>query len=220
LTASGNVDTSTLEAVTDGQGPGAMDRPFNSKVSGADGATTEQGSIDGVGLAWVGPPIVDTKAATALDFISDYLFRDETGVVSRAMDALKGSTYVSGQFVTLNDPGVMLVTISGDDTKTAKERVITELQKLEQPLDAKTFTAAREAFLYHIAADTQTPQGLADNLGWYTAEGNGTYAPGDTAGSYEGAARSLDPQYVAGIVQRYLKEPVVVNLVTAKASAS
>ncbi|HZY98209.1 MAG TPA: insulinase family protein [Candidatus Baltobacteraceae bacterium] len=220
LTASGNVDATTLEAVTDGQGSGSMDRPFNSKLSGADGATTEQGTIDGVGLAWVGPPIVDTKAATALDFISDYLFRDESGIVSKAMDAVKGSTYVSGQFVTLNDPGVMLVTISGDDTKTAKERVITELQKLEQPLDSKAFAAAREAFLYHIAADTQTPQGLADNLGWYSAEGNASYAPGDTGGLYENAARSLDPQYVAGIVQRYLKEPVVINLVQAKASAS
>lgn len=220
LTASGNVDSNTLAAVTDGQGPGAMDRPIGSKLSGATGDSTAQGAIDGVGLAWVGPPIVDTKAATALDFIADYLFRDETGVVSKDMDALKTSTYVSGQFVTLNDPGVMLVTISGDDTKSAKQRVIDELQKLEQPLDAKTFAAAREAFLYHIASDTQTPQGQADNLGWYSVEGNASYAPGDTGGQYENTARSLDPQYVAGIVQRYLKEPVVVNLVTARASAS
>lgn len=220
LTASGNVDTSTLEAVTDGQGTGSMDRPVGSKLSGASGASTEQGSVDGLGLAWVGPPIVDTKAATALDFIADYLFRDETGVVSKAMDSLKSSTFVSGQFVTLNDPGVMLVTISGDDTKTAKQRVIDELQRLEQPLDAKTFAAAREAFLYHIASDTQTPSGQADNLGWYSVEGNAAYAPGDTHGEYETTARSLDPQYVAGIVQRYLKEPVVVNLVQAKASSS
>ncbi|HEY1978331.1 MAG TPA: insulinase family protein [Candidatus Baltobacteraceae bacterium] len=220
LTVSGNVDTSTLEAVTDGQGNGSMDRPFNSKLSGSNGASTEQGSVDGVGLAWVGPPIVDTKAATALDFVADYLFRDETGVVSKALDALKSSTYVSGQFVTLNNPGVMLVTISGDDTKSAKQRVIDELQRLAQPLDAKTFAAAREAFLYHLASDTQTPQGQADNLGWYSAEGNASYAPGDTGGEYESTARSLDPQFVAGIVQRYLKEPVVVNLVTAKASAS
>lgn len=220
LTASGNVDASTLEAVTDGQTSGSMDRPINSKLSGATGASIEQGSIDGVGLAWVGPPIVDTKAATALDFIADYLFRDETGVVSKALNSLKTSTFVSGQFVTLNDPGVMLVTISGDDTKTAKQRVIDELQKLGQPLDAKTFAAAREAFLYHIASDTQTPGGQADNLGWYSAEGNASYAPGDTNGEYENTARSLDPQFVAGIVQRYLKEPVVVNLVTAKASAS
>ena len=220
LTASGNVDTSTLEGVTDGQGNGAMDGPYNSKLSGTSGAATEQGSVDGVGLAWVGPPISDTKAATALDFVADYLFRDNTGVVAKAMDLLKTPTYVSGQFVTLNDPGVMLVTISGDDTKTAKQRVIDELQKLDRPLDAKTFAAAREAFLYHIASDTQTPQGQADNLGWYSAEGNASYAPGDTGGQYVNAARSLDPQYVAGIVQRYLKEPVVVNLVTAKASAS
>jgi predicted Zn-dependent peptidase len=220
LVAAGNVDTSTLEAITDGNGAGSMDRPFNSPLSGTSGATTAQGSIDGVGLAWVGPSIADTKAATALDFVADYLFRDETGVVSKAMDALKTSTFVSGQFVTLNDPGVMLVTISGDDTKSAKLRVMDELQKLAHPLDARTFAAAREAFLYHIAADTQTPQGQADNLGWYNVEGNPSYAPGDSRGEYEAAARTLDPQYVAGVVQRYLKEPVVVNLLTAKASAS
>ncbi|MBV8655925.1 MAG: insulinase family protein [Candidatus Eremiobacteraeota bacterium] len=220
LTVAGNVDASSLDAITDGQGNGSMDQPFGSPLAGAGGDTTAPGAVDGVGLAWVGPPIADTKAATALDFVADYLFREETGVVSKAMDALKSSTYVNGQFVTLHDPGVMLVTISGDDPKIAKQRVLDELQKLEQPLGAAAFGAAREAFLYHIVSDTQTPQGQADNLGWYAAEGNASYAPGDASNQYESAARALDPAYVAEIVRRYLKQPAVVNLVTSKESAS
>jgi predicted Zn-dependent peptidase len=220
LTVAGNVDPSSLDAVTDGHPAGAMDLPFGSQLGSTGGTTNAAGAIEGVGLAWVGPPIDDPKAATALDFVADYLFRDETGVVSQEMQALKGSTFVSGQFITLHDPGVMLVTISGDNPAAGKERVLAALQKLERPLDATTFAAAREAFLYHIAADTQTPQGQADNLGWYTVEGNASYAPDASGGEYETQARSLDPQYVAGVVARYLKEPVVVNLVTAKESAS
>ena len=52
-------------------------------------------------------------------------------------------------------------------------------------MDGQTFDAAREAFLYHVATDTQTPQERADNFGWYTVEGNLEYAPGIVNGSYE-----------------------------------
>jgi hypothetical protein len=84
---------------------------------------------------------------------------------------------------------------------------------MQQPMETQTFNGAREAFLYHVAADTQTPQQRSDNLGWYTVEGNLEYAPGISNGSYEQSARSLDPQYVAGIVRRYLHDPVIVDLV-------
>ena len=107
----------------------------------------------------------------------------------------------------------MIVTIGGAHEKQAEERVLAELSALQQPLDKKTFDAAREAFLYHVASDTQTPQERADNLGWYTAEGNLGYAPGMSNGSYEETARALDPQYVADIVRRYLGKPVVVDLI-------
>jgi predicted Zn-dependent peptidase len=69
-----------------------------------------------------------------------------------------------------------------------------------------------EAFLYHVASDTETPQQRADNLGWYAVEGNPSYAPGDASEEYQQAARSLDPQYVADIVRRYLMQPVSVKL--------
>lgn len=213
LTLTGNVDASSITAVTDGGGPGSMDAPFDSKLAGAPSSTTAAGAVDGVGLAWVGPPIADQKAATALDFIADYLFREETGIVSRVLDRADSDALVLGQFITLHDPGVMVVTIGGSKEKQTEKSVLDALSALEQPMDAKTFDAAREAFLYHVATDTQTPQQRADNLGWYSAEGSLDYAPGLTQGNYEQAARALDPQYVAEIVRRYLHNPVIVDLV-------
>jgi predicted Zn-dependent peptidase len=218
LTLTGNVDASSISAVTDGSGDSAMDAPYDSVLSGATGTTTAAGSVQGVGLAWVGPPIADQKAATALDFVADYLFRDETGVVTRAIGA--HDAYVMGQFITLHNPGIMLVTIGGSDQKTAKQQVLDQLSKMESPLDAQTFGAAREAFLYHIASDTQTPQAQADNLGWYAVEGSEGYAPGDAGGEYERNARTLDPQYVSEVVRKYLTTPITVNLITGAPKGS
>jgi predicted Zn-dependent peptidase len=215
LTLTGNVDVSSLGAVTDGNGNGNMDSPYDSTLSRSPVSATATGSIDGVGLAWVGPPISDEKAATALDFIADYLFRERTGVVARGLDESHGDALVAGQFITLHDPGVMVVTIGGDREKQTEQRVMAALQALQQPMDQQTFDAAREAFLYHVATDTQTPQERADNLGWYTVEGNLQYAPGITSGSYERAARTLDPQYVADIARRYLHNPVIVDLIAS-----
>jgi predicted Zn-dependent peptidase len=213
LTLTGNVDASSVTAVTDGNGPGAMDPPFDSKLAGVPNSATVAGAVDGVGLAWIGPPIADQKAATALDFIADYLFREQTGVVSKVLDRSQSDALVLGQFITLHDPGVMVVTIGGSNEKQTEKNVLDALDALQHPMDVQTFNAAREAFLYHVAADTQTPQQRADNLGWYTAEGALDYAPGIANGNYEQAARSLDPQYVADVVRRYLRKPVIIDLV-------
>ncbi len=212
LTLSGNVDPSNISAVTDGSA-GAMDAPYDSKLAQVPTSATATGAVDGIGLAWTGPPISDEKAATALDFVADYLFREQTGVVSKQLDHSRSDALVVGQFITLHDPGVMVVTIGGDHGKQAEQRVLEALTALQQPLNRQTFDAAREAFLYHVAADTQTPQERADNFGWYTVEGNLDYAPGIVNGAYERAARELDPQYVADVVRRYLGKPVVVDLV-------
>jgi predicted Zn-dependent peptidase len=216
LTLTGNIDASSISAVTDGGTAGGMDAPYDSALAQPPVSATQTGVVDGVGLAWIGPPISDEKAATALDFIADYLFRDQTGVVSRTLDQLQSDALVSGQFITLHDPGVMVVTIGGDHEKQAEQQVLAALAALQQPLDRQTFEAAREAFLYHVAADTQTPQERADNFGWYTVEGNLNYAPGIANGSYERTARELDPQYVAEIVRRYLGKAVVVDLVATE----
>lgn len=217
LALTGNVDASSIGAVTDGSSDTGMDPPFDSTLSGFSGETTAAGAIPGVGMAWVGPPISDRKAATALDFLADYLFRDETGVVTKSLDASKADAYAIGQFITLHDPGVLLVTIGGSDANSAKTSILERVRALTQPMDAQAFAAAREAFLYHIASDTQTSQEQADNLGWYAVEGAPSYAPGDAGGEYETLARQLDAKYVAQIAARYLTPaPATVNLITVE----
>ena len=207
-----------LTGITTAQVSGYAKRAFRAAnavltLAGMPVSTTAVGAVDGVGLAWIGPPIADQKAATALDFVADYLFREQTGVVSKVLDRSQSDALVIGQFITLHDPGVMVVTIGGSHEKQTEKNVMDALEALQQPMDAQAFNAAREAFLYHVAADTQTPQERADNLGWYTVEGNLEYAPGIAHGNYEQAARALDPQYVAEVVRHYLRKPVVVDLI-------
>lgn len=214
LALTGNVDASSIGAVTDGNGESAMDPPFDSTLSGFSGEKNASAAVGGVGLAWVGPPISDGQAATALDFVADYLFRDQTGTVSKALEGGKTDAFAFGQFITLHDPGILLVTIGGDDAKSAKDEVVRQLQQMARPMDPQAFAAAREAFLYHIASDTETSQAQADNLGWYAVEGAPDYAPG--GGQYEALARKLDPAYVASVVSRYLSAtPAVVTLTVA-----
>jgi predicted Zn-dependent peptidase len=208
----GNVDASLLDAVTAGT-PGSPDAPIASSLASAPADKTIDAAVTGEGLAWTGPPISDERAATALDFIADYLFRDETGLVTKQLDPT-GDDYVNGQFITLHDPGIMLVTIGGSKPADVESKVLAAISALQTPLDPTSFAAAREAFIYHLAADSQEPLEQADNLGWYAAEGNSSYAPSDSASTYWKAARSLDPDYVASIVKKYLAHPVVVHLIT------
>jgi predicted Zn-dependent peptidase len=118
----------------------------------------------------------------------------------------------------MHDPGVMVVTIGGDHAEAARDRVLGALSAMRTPMDAQTFNAAREAFLYHIASDTETPQERADNLGWYGVEGNPAYAPGIVDGTYARSVRALDPAYVADVVKHYLATPVVVNMQAKESS--
>jgi predicted Zn-dependent peptidase len=109
----------------------------------------------------------------------------------------------------------MLVTIGGSNADKQRTAVIDAVSALAKPMDAKTFAAAREAFLYHIASETQLPIQQADNLGWYAAEGNPNYAPSLAKSTYWDAARALDPDFVASVVRKYLSKPVTVNLTSA-----
>lgn len=219
LTLTGNIDPSFVGAVTAGNGGGG-DAPIDSVVATSPPAqSVVPSTVPGVGMAWVGPAIADERSATAMDFIADYLFREDTGVFSKAVDP-SGGDYVSGQFITLHHPGVMLVTVGGKKSADLQRRVMDELAKLQQPLDARTFAAAREAFLYHLASDTQLPEQQADNLGWYASEGNAAYAPSDPQSTYWNLARSLDPGFVASVVRQYLAHPVVVQLQATESKES
>ena len=124
----GNVDVSLMDAVTAGA-PGNADSPIPSSLASPPVDKTINAAVTGEGLAWTGPPIADERASTALDFIADYLFRDQTGVVSKALDPT-GDAYVNGQFITLHDPGVMLVTIGGSKPADVETKVLAAITSL------------------------------------------------------------------------------------------
>ena len=90
-----------------GASAGAADRPTREPLR-------RTGIITGTGLGWLGPPIADEGAATALDFLADALFAPKTGIVAEGA-AAAARRRVTGKFVTYHDPGVFLVTITGDD---------------------------------------------------------------------------------------------------------
>ncbi|MBV9402767.1 MAG: insulinase family protein [Candidatus Eremiobacteraeota bacterium] len=196
-----------------GKSTGApMENPIDSIPARQTTSTTRSFAEDAVGYAWLGPPILDEKAATALDFIADYLFRAETGTVSQLSRQDAPDTFLSGQFITLHDPGVMMIEMAGKQVDRLQAHVEDQLQEIKRPLSQSTFDRARTAFQYHILSDTESPLAIADNFGWYAAEGDPLYAPSDDAGKYMQVTQSLDPAYVARIAQQYLGQPTVVRL--------
>ena len=175
-------------------------------------------SDGGVALGWAGPPIADEKAATAMDFLSDYLTHPTEGVVSKIVNAAAANADFSGQFVTLRNPGVFYVTASGDKLDpTIAASVIRDAIRnaLRKPLSDDEFARARTAYINHLLGSMQTSQGLADNYGWYFSQGALPYSPSATdaalAGQYFNAVASLTPAYVASIANRYLQaKPAIV----------
>ena len=224
LSIAGGVDDKALSqilavpALRQGQGVREAvqgDAPIDSTVSAGASDVTQDAAVSGLGFAWTGPPISDEKSATAMDFIADYLFDPDHGTLAVATRKNK-SVLINGQFITLHNPGVLLLTISGTGASAVRQQVLDAVNAMRQPLDQKTFESARAAFEYHIFSQIQTPLSRADNFGWYAAEGNLTYAPGNTSGSYVQAARSLDPGFVAEIVRRFLQRPSIVELTGGK----
>jgi predicted Zn-dependent peptidase len=220
VSVAGAVDSQLLANLHSASAAGPMDAPYDSTLAGQPGSSTKSSYESGLGFAWAGPPIADAKAATAMDFIADYLFDPDHGTLSQAIQKTNGDAYVNGQFITLHNPGVLLLTISGLASPELRTQVNDAVTAMKQPLDAKSFAAARMAFEYHIFSQTQTPLSRADNFGWYAAEGNVTYAPGSSTGEYMKAAQSLDPGYVAQIARTYLKSPAVVQLIAAEQKGS
>ncbi len=185
--------------------------PLDSALSNRATDVAVDAAVEGLGLAWTGPGITDEKNATAMDFIADYLFDPDHGTLTTTLPA-KSQVLIDGQFITLHDPGVMLVTVSGSGAADMRQNVLDAVSALQKPMDAKTFAAARAAFVYHILSQIQTPLSRADNFGWYAAEGNLPYAPGSDSGAYLRAAESLDPGFIAQAARRFLQHPSVVTL--------
>ncbi|MDE2571086.1 MAG: insulinase family protein [bacterium] len=171
-----------------------------------------------LGFAFAGPPIADQRAATAMDFLSDYLLNEKTGTVARALRSLSPAALVSGQFITLHDPGILLVEVVGDASDAVREAAARAIAAVQRPLDAATFQRAQRAYIYRLLHDVQTAQAKADNLGWYTIEGATSYAPfeGGEDGEYLKLARALTPDYVAAVAKKYLTHtPAIAALVPA-----
>jgi len=174
------------------------------------------------GYGWLGPAIQNEREATAMDFIADYLFRPSTGTVARKLADSSPDALLLGQFITLHDPGVMLVVYSGKNVDALKAAVDAGLQSIQKPLDPAAFSAAVGAFKYHLLSDLQTPTQMADNFGWYCVEGNPEYAPGANGenGAYFKAAGALTPDFVASVAVKYLaKAPATVSLKPEKKGA-
>jgi hypothetical protein len=220
---SGMVDPAILDIASKGRPIGtsadsaaAPEPPSVAQPAAGAAAVNKPFDERGGGFAWTGPAIADEQSATAMDFIADYLFRQDTGLVANDLAASHPSASFLGQFVTLHDPGVMFVSFSDvgvDDVRTVLDK---NFAALRAPLSKDAFARARDAFEYHILSDLQTPTERADNFGWYAVEGNLAYAPGvnGDAGAYFTAAKSLTPAFVADVVTRYLsKPPVSVTLV-------
>jgi predicted Zn-dependent peptidase len=116
----------------------------------------------------------------------------------------------------------MFVAYSGKDSDAIKALVDAGLDAVKKPLPEEEFKEALAAFEYHLLSDLQTPIQLADNFGWYSVEGAPAYAPGANGenGAYFEAAKSLTPEFVAEVAQKYLgKPPAVVTLGPSLAKA-
>jgi predicted Zn-dependent peptidase len=180
----------------------------------------DQADAAGVGLAWVGPPIADERAATAMDFLSDYLTDPTSGALTKAVADVDSDADFSGQFITLRDPGVFFVTAAGKnfDIATLPQIIRTAVQaSVGHELPRADFDRARDAYVTHLLRAMQSVEGLADNYGWYYAQGALAYSPSATAvplsGAYFDQVASLTPEYVYSVARKYLLgAPAVVIL--------
>jgi len=180
----------------------------------------DTGSVAGVALGWIGPPIQDERAATAMDFLSDYLAHPAAGVISKQIAGLDPTSAFSGQFITLRDPGVFMLAVNGERLDPdAMNLTLRQAIKstLAGPMPSSDFGRAVDAFRTHLLRDMQSPQGIADNYGWYFVQGDSAYSPSSTdaslSGDYFNNVAALTPGYVYDIARRYLSaNPAVVLL--------
>lgn len=216
-------ESAPIVSALGGMGTGEPGEPpaESARSSAPPSVTGDSVAGPALGMAFAGPPITDQRAATAMDFLADYLLDPKLGAVAEALHGVAPGASVSGQFITLHDPGILLVEVVGDASDAAREAVKQALERVQRPLDAQVFEAARREYVYHVLHDLQSAQAQADNLGWYAVEGSPSYAPfnGGEEGEYLAQARSLTPAYVAHVAQMYLKAaPAVATLAPQSAA--
>jgi zinc protease len=207
LVLAGNVSANLASAALagrEGAAPGP-EAPLP-EVTAVPVPIQSDGSDRGFGLMWAGPPIADEAAATACDFIADYLFADGAPLEVTASSL---GTVLDGTFVTYHDPGVFLVTATGGNVDAVRIAVTAALERLRTPLAPAVFEQARRQFVYRLLSHAETPDLLADNYGWYAVEGAPAYTPGEQGmhGRYLAAVAALTPAAVAATVTAYLSRP-------------
>jgi predicted Zn-dependent peptidase len=218
LVVSGAVDATVASAAVPGR-PATDDAspepPSVPQLGTATDPVVRDFATPSGGYGWAGPAIANQREATAMDFIADYLFRPDDGFVSKQVADKFPDALIVGQFITLHDPGVMFVAFSGKSPEPLQALVQSGFAQMQKPLAGPAFSAALDAFKYHLFSDLQTPTELADNYGWYSVEGSPEYAPGAAGenGPYFKAANSLTSDFVASVAVKYLgKPPIVVAL--------
>ena len=112
---------------------------------------------------------------------------------------------VTGKFVTYRNPGIFLVTITGDEADAARPLVEKAVAEAAKPMAPAAFAVARAAFVYRLLGDMETPTEISDTYGWYAVEGGAAYAPaeGGLGGRYFTLASQLTPASVARTVATY-----------------
>ena len=156
-----------------------------------------------------------------MDFLSDYLADPDAGVLAAAARRADAGTAFEGQFVTLEAAGEFFVSASGAgvDPASMGSALRAALDPvLSHALPRDEFARAIAAYETRLLRQMDSPQGLADNYGWYFAQGAPSYAPSATdlqlSGEYFGSAASLTPDYVRDMAQRYLgAAPSVIYVV-------
>lgn len=208
LVVSGAIDPSIAQAAATGRREvdAGAEAPLVGRINPSAGFVRRPSVLRSGGFGWIGPPIADEREATAMDFISDYLFSADSGTVVTQAARRYPNALVLGGFITLHDPGVMFVAYGGKDGDGVRGLVSDAIAAIGRPLSPASFAAARAAFEFHLLRDLQTPLQLADSFGWYTVEGNPRYAPGADGdrGTYFSAANSLTSDFVAGVARKYL----------------
>jgi predicted Zn-dependent peptidase len=213
--AVGNVDETALASTITAAAPAAAQAnalPASTHAA-PQSAPFNAGFADagGVGLAWMGPPVGDERTSTAMDFMSDYLTRPGYGLIANAVASADPTADFNGQFITLRDSGIFYLTVAGG--KKSADAITTVIRSamkplLDGPMSQADFSRALVAFRVHTLRDTQTPEELADNYGWYFAQGAPGYAPAATnmnlSGDYYDQAATLTPQIVYEAAKTYL----------------
>jgi predicted Zn-dependent peptidase len=223
----GNGDAGLLTArLTSASGNSGAPPPMPQSQTAAAPAdpiklTPPQADFPGVAIGWAGPPITDQRAATAMDFLSDYLADPRSGVLAGAARDANATATFEGQFVTLQNAGLFYATVTGDDVNPAG--MSSALRSALQPVLSRTlsrddFARALGAYETRLLRQMDSPQGIADNYGWYFVEGAPSYTPSatgaDLGGTYFESAASLTPDFVRGVAQRYLGAVPTIVFIT------